>query len=372
MGVMGTILGFGAGYALGANRRAEPIQRVEGKVREAVVQRLPMALRTVDTDETREVREVMTALPETVTPTTSIKDAARIMADQGIGDVIVVEPGTERVVGIVTDRDIAIRALANGMGPSTEVGEICSGDVVAVPPTATVRTVDRPPQGSIARTRGCVDVLPAYILLHLEQCSEPMPRTDVDQALQNSQTTRSRDIFKSIVNSYLKDGDPVGSRSLSRLLPLVLSPATIRNVMRDLEHLGLIYAPHISAGRLPTQGGLRFFVDAFMELGDLSDEERRIVEAQVRASGSGASLEHMLTEASQMLSGMSRGAGLVLTAKNEVALKHIEFIQLEPSRALAVLVSQNGDVENRIVELPAGTTPSQLQEAPPRFGVFRM
>lgn len=139
MGVMGTILGFGAGYALGANRRAEPIQRVEGKVREAVVQRLPMALRTVDIDETREVREVMTALPETVTPTTSIKDAARIMADQGIGDVIVVEPGTERVVGIVTDRDIAIRALANGMGPSTEVGEICSGDVVAVPPTATVR-----------------------------------------------------------------------------------------------------------------------------------------------------------------------------------------------------------------------------------------
>ena len=138
MGVMGTILGFGAGYALGANRRAEPIQRVEGKVREAVVQRLPMALR-VDMDETREVREVMTALPETVTPKTSIKDAARLMADQGIGDVIVVEPGTERVVGIVTDRDIAIRALANGMGPSTEVGEICSGDVVAVPPTATVR-----------------------------------------------------------------------------------------------------------------------------------------------------------------------------------------------------------------------------------------
>lgn len=142
MGVMGTILGFGAGYALGANRRAEPIQRVEGKVREAVVQRLPMALRTVDMvdmDETREVREVMTTLPETVTPKTSIKDAARVMADQGIGDVIVVEPGTERVVGIVTDRDIAIRALANGMGPSTEVGEICSGDVVAVPPTATVR-----------------------------------------------------------------------------------------------------------------------------------------------------------------------------------------------------------------------------------------
>ena len=100
-----------------------------------------------------------------------------------------------------------------------------------------------------------------------------------------------------------------------------------------------------------------------MELGDLSDEERRIIEAQVRASGNGATLEHMLTEASQMLSGMSRGAGLVLAAKSEVALKHIEFIQLEPTKALAVLVSQNGDVENRIVELPAGITASQLHEA---------
>ena len=139
MGVMGTIVGFGAGYALGANRRAAPIQQVEGKVRDAVVQRLPVALRPVASDETREVREVMTALPETVTPETTIKDAARIMADLAIGDVIVVESGTERVVGIVTDRDFAVRALANGMGPSTTVGEICSADVVAVPPTATVR-----------------------------------------------------------------------------------------------------------------------------------------------------------------------------------------------------------------------------------------
>ena len=138
MGVMGTILGFGAGYALGANRRAASIQQMEGKVRDAVVQRLPMALRSTASDETRDVREVMTALPETVTPETTIKEAARIMADQAIGDVIVVEAGSERVVGIVTDRDLAVRALANGMGPSTKVGEICSGDVVAVPPTATV------------------------------------------------------------------------------------------------------------------------------------------------------------------------------------------------------------------------------------------
>jgi heat-inducible transcriptional repressor len=174
---------------------------------------------------------------------------------------------------------------------------------------------------------------------------------------------RSRDIFRRIVDSYLRDGEPVGSRSLSRLLPSTLSPATIRNVMSDLEHLGLVYAPHISAGRLPTQRGLRFFVDAFMELGDLSEEERRNIETQVKASGSGSSLEHMLTEASQMLSGLSRGAGVVLTSKTEVPLKHIEFIQLEPSRALAVLVSQNGEVENRVVDLPAGVTTSQLHEA---------
>jgi heat-inducible transcriptional repressor len=174
---------------------------------------------------------------------------------------------------------------------------------------------------------------------------------------------RSRDIFRLIVDSYLRDGEPVGSRSLSRLLPHSLSPATVRNVMSDLEHLGLIYAPHISAGRLPTQQGLRFFIDAFMEIGDLSDDERRVIEAQVKASGSGATLEHMLTEASQMLSGMSRGAGLVLAAKSEMPLKHIEFIQLEPTKALTVLVSQNGDVENRVVDLPAGVTASQLHEA---------
>jgi len=184
----------------------------------------------------------------------------------------------------------------------------------------------------------------------------------MDQNLQ-SLDARSRDIFRAIVETYLRDGEPLGSRNLSRILPHSLSPATIRNVMADLESLGLIYAPHISAGRLPTQQGLRFFVDAFMEIGDLSDEERRVIEAQVKASGPGQSLEHMLTEASQMLSGMSRGAGLVLASKHELALKHIEFIQLEPTRALAVLVSQGGDVENRVIDVPAGVTASQLQEA---------
>ena len=184
----------------------------------------------------------------------------------------------------------------------------------------------------------------------------------MDQTLQ-ALDARSRDIFRQIVDSYLRDGEPVGSRNLSRLLPQSLSPATIRNVMSDLEQLGLVYAPHVSAGRLPTQKGLRFFVDAFMEIGDLAEEERRVIDAQVRASGNSATLEQMLTEASQLLSGMSRGAGLVVTSTNEVALKHIEFIQLEPTKALAVLVSQSGDVENRVVDLPAGTTASQLHEA---------
>src|SRR5690606_2250736 len=182
------------------------------------------------------------------------------------------------------------------------------------------------------------------------------------QTLQ-SLDARSRDIFRLVVESYLQHGEPVGSRNLSRLLPSQLSPATVRNVMSDLEQLGLIYAPHVSAGRLPTQQGLRFFVDAFMEIGDLSEDERRVIESQVKASSEGATLEHMLTEASQMLSGMSRGAGLVVTTTNEVALKHIEFIQLDPTRALVVLVSQNGDVENRVMELPEGITISQLHEA---------
>lgn len=189
-----------------------------------------------------------------------------------------------------------------------------------------------------------------------------MTKPVIDQTLQ-SLDVRSRDIFRLIVDTYLKEGEPLGSRNLSRMLPNSLSPATVRNVMSDLEHLGLVYAPHISAGRLPTQKGLRLFIDAFMEVGDLSDEERRVIEAQVKASGSGATLEQMLTEASQMLSGLSRGAGLVLANKSEAALKHIEFIQLEPTKALAVMVSQNGDVENRVVDLPAGVTASQLHEA---------
>lgn len=174
---------------------------------------------------------------------------------------------------------------------------------------------------------------------------------------------RTREIFTSIVESYLESGDPVGSRSLSRILPITLSPASVRNVMSDLEELGLIYAPHVSAGRLPTQQGLRFFVDAFMESGDLSTEEREMIDRQVSGVEHNQSVESVLTEASQLLSGMSRGAGLVITHKNDAVVKHIEFVRLEPKRALVVLVGENDQVENRIIDLPAGVTASQLTEA---------
>lgn len=183
-----------------------------------------------------------------------------------------------------------------------------------------------------------------------------------NQALK-SLDQRSRDIFRLIVESYLREGEPVGSRNLSRILPQSLSPATVRNVMSDLEHLGLVYAPHVSAGRLPTQLGLRFFVDAFMEIGDLSADERKLIESEVRSSGDVRDIERLLTDASQMLSGLSQGAGLVLAGKSESPLKHIEFVQLDPRRALAILVAQNGDVENRVIDLPPGVTTAQLIEA---------
>ena len=142
---------------------------------------------------------------------------------------------------------------------------------------------------------------------------------------------RSRDIFRQIVESYLATGEPVGSRNISRLLQMSLSPASVRNVMSDLEQLGLIYAPHTSAGRLPTELGLRFFVDALMQIGDINDNDKRAIEAQV--AGRGQSYENVLTQASGLLSGLTRAAGVVLTAKLNVVLKHIEFVRLEPERA---------------------------------------
>lgn len=174
---------------------------------------------------------------------------------------------------------------------------------------------------------------------------------------------RAREIFRQIVESYLTTGEPVGSRNLARILPMALSPASIRNVMADLEHSGLIFAPHTSAGRLPTELGLRFFVDAMLEVGDVGQEEQARIEAQMRAAASGHTFDSALAEASTMLSGISRGAGVVLTTKANVHLKHIEFVRLDPARALVVLVSDDGSVENRLVDLPPGLPAGALQEA---------
>lgn len=174
---------------------------------------------------------------------------------------------------------------------------------------------------------------------------------------------RSREIFRQIVDGYLTTGEPVGSRNISRLLPMALSPATVRNVMTDLELAGLIYAPHTSAGRLPTERGLRFFVDAMMEVGNLTSEERTQIEAQMRAAATGRTLDGTLTEASTLLSGLSRGAGVVVTTKANARLKHIEFVRLDPARALVVLVAEDGTVENRLLALPPGLPASALTEA---------
>jgi heat-inducible transcriptional repressor len=174
---------------------------------------------------------------------------------------------------------------------------------------------------------------------------------------------RSREIFRQIVETYLATGTPVGSRNLSRQLPMTLSPASVRNVMSDLEALGLIYAPHASAGRLPTHAGLRLFVDGLLELGDLSEHERLQIERQITANQAHRGINDVLSEASGMLSGLSRCAGLVLAEKQITRIKHIEFVGLDPDRALLVLVGEDGVVENRLIALPKGLPASALSEA---------
>ena len=173
---------------------------------------------------------------------------------------------------------------------------------------------------------------------------------------------RSRTILRRIVESYLATGEPVGSRNLARALPIALSPASIRNVMSDLEHLGLIIAPHTSAGRLPTQLGLRMFVDGLLEVGDLTADERHQIETQI-AYRRGKPIDALLAEASELISGLSHCAGVVLAEKQVARLKHIEFVPLEPGKALVVLVDEDQNVENRIIALPAGLPPAALQEA---------
>src|SRR5579863_7242438 len=172
---------------------------------------------------------------------------------------------------------------------------------------------------------------------------------------------RSSAVLREIVEQYVVTGEPVGSRTLSRLLPIGLSPATIRNVMADLTEAGLLFAPHTSAGRLPTERGLRLFVDGLLQFGGLSEEDRQTIGAALHARG--RSLEDILGEATDMLSGLSAAAGLVLAPKTEGPVRHIEFVPLGTGRALVVLVNADGHVENRVIEIPPGVPPSALEQA---------
>ncbi len=172
---------------------------------------------------------------------------------------------------------------------------------------------------------------------------------------------RSREVFRHLVEAFLASGEPVGSRTLSQRLPGALSPASIRNVMADLEVMGLLYAPHTSAGRVPTERGLRLFVDGLLEIGELAPDERVAIEA--RMSGSGRRIEDVLIQATQSLAGLSRCAGLMLTAKQDSALKHVEFVAVRPGKALVIMVSEDGQVENRVIDTPAGLPVSALIEA---------
>jgi heat-inducible transcriptional repressor len=172
---------------------------------------------------------------------------------------------------------------------------------------------------------------------------------------------RSRRLFRELVETYLATGEPVGSRTLSKTSGLTLSPASIRNTMADLAQAGLLSAPHASAGRMPTHAGLRLFVDGLLQIGDLDSDERREIEDRVSAAGRRP--EEVLSEASALLSGLAGGAGLVASPEADAPLRHVEFVNLSPTEILAVLVSEDGGVENRIMRAPIGLPPAALIEA---------
>ena len=172
---------------------------------------------------------------------------------------------------------------------------------------------------------------------------------------------RSREVFRRVVEGYLENGDPVGSRTLTRTLNEKVSAATVRNVMQDLEYLGLLDSPHISSGRVPTEMGLRMFVDGLLEVSTLDEKDREKLDKTVESNSQ--DVGGMLDRVGSALSGITQGASLVLTPKQEQPIKHIEFVSLSPDRALVVLVFANGQVENRLFTPPKGQTPSAMREA---------
>ncbi|HAD29478.1 MAG TPA: heat-inducible transcriptional repressor HrcA [Rhodobacteraceae bacterium] len=173
--------------------------------------------------------------------------------------------------------------------------------------------------------------------------------------------SRSREVFRLLVESYLDTGDPVGSRTLTRTMTETVSAATIRNVMQDLEYLGLLDSPHVSAGRIPTQIGLRMFVDGLLEVSDISIDERRTIDASIQSDSDDISAS--LDRAGSLLSGLTQSASVVFAPKTEAPIKHIEFVSLSADKALVVLVMADGQVENRIFTPPLGQTPSAMREA---------
>jgi heat-inducible transcriptional repressor len=173
---------------------------------------------------------------------------------------------------------------------------------------------------------------------------------------------RSREVFRRVVEGYLQSGDPVGSRTLTRTMSEKVSAATVRNVMQDLEFLGLLGSPHISAGRIPTQRGLRMFVDGLLEVGTVADADRERIEATA-GLGTDQDVTSLLDQVGGALSGITGSASLVLAPKHEAEIRHIEFVSLSADRALVVLVLADGHVENRLFTPPPGQTPSSMREA---------
>ena len=181
------------------------------------------------------------------------------------------------------------------------------------------------------------------------------------QAILAEMNDRTREVFRRVVEGYLDSGDPVGSRTLTRSMSERISAATVRNVMQDLEFLGLLDSPHTSAGRVPTQLGLRMFVDSLLEIGSLAREDQERIDATLGTNDHDVS--SLLDQVGSALSGLTRGASLVLTPKREAPIRHIEFVSLATDRALVVLVFADGQVENRIFTPPPGQTPSSMREA---------
>jgi heat-inducible transcriptional repressor len=196
------------------------------------------------------------------------------------------------------------------------------------------------------------------------QAADATPIADImttPQAILSDMNDRTREVFRRVVEGYLNSGEPMGSRTLTRSMTEKVSAATVRNVMQDLEYLGLLDSPHISAGRVPTQAGLRMFVDSLLEIGTVAPEDQERIDATLGADD--RDVTSLLDQIGAALSFITRGASVVLAPKRESAIRHIEFVSLAPDRALVVLVFADGQVENRVFVPPPGQTPSSMREA---------